>query len=51
MPLANHGCTIRMAYGENRRQCEIEENCIDPSLPCNCDSTFPLNLTDAGNFM
>ena len=31
-------------------QCGIDGNCIDPSLHCNCDSIFPSNLTDAGNF-
>ena len=35
---------------EHKCQCGIDGNCIDPSLSCNCDSLFSLNLTDAGKF-
>ena len=31
-------------------QCGIDGNCVDRTLPCNCDSFFPADLTDSGNF-
>ncbi|EFX66774.1 neurexin IV [Daphnia pulex] len=32
-------------------QCSIDQNCVDGTAKCNCDSISPTQLTDAGNKM